>query len=281
MSEVFRGMVYKSVVVYMDDIICFSRDVDTHLRDLEQVFSRLRSANLRAKPSKCVFATNQVKYLGHILSSEGILPNPDKTKVIDTFPVPNTQKQLRSFLGVANYYRRFIPRYSTMTSPLTKLLWKSVKFEWTEECSKAFRSARQSLTEPPVLAYPDMNKKFLVTTDASTSAVGFILSQLDDQDREHPISYGGRSLRGAELKYAIPQLECLAIVEALKAFRPYLTARPFIVITDHRALKFLQTIKDENNKLARWAIALQGYDYDVQYKKGASNTNGQFSIRKP
>ena len=281
MSDVFRGMTYKSVIIYMDDVVCFSRDVDSHIQDLDKVFSRLRSANLKAKPAKCVFGTNQVTYLGHILSSKGILPNPDKTKVIDNFPVPRTQKQVRSFLGIANYYRRFINGYSTIVSPLTKLLCKTVIFEWTEDCQKAFHRVKKELTNPPILAYPDMNQKFIVSTDASTSAVGFILSQVGQDGREHPISYGGRALRGSELKYAIPQLECLAIVEAVKVFHPYLHARPFTVVTDHKALQYLKTIKDENNKLARWAIALQGYDFDIKYKKGASNTNADGLSRRP
>ena len=281
MSQVFSGLTYKTVIVFMDDIICFSRDVNSHIRDLSQVFDRLRSANLRAKPSKCVFGANSVKYLGHILSSTGILPDPTKTKVIDNFPVPRNQKHVRSFLGIANYYRRFIPGYSTIASPLTKLLCKNVDFVWTETCDKVFREIKSALVKPPLLAFPDMREKFLVTTDASQSAIGFILSQKDENGREHPISYGGRSLRGAELKYGIPQLECLAIVEAVKVFHPYLVARPFTVITDHRALQFLKNIKDENNKLARWAIALQGYDYEIVYKKGATNTNADGLSRRP
>ena len=164
------------------------------MKDLDLIFDRLRKDNLKAKPTKCRFGTNSVKYLGLILSSEGILPNPEKTKVIVDFPVPQTPKQVRSFLGIANYYRRFIDKYSTISAPLTALLRKDAEFKWTEECSEAFEKLKIILTSPPVLVFPDLNKDFVVTTDASNKAIGYILSQSDDEGKEHPICYGGRSL---------------------------------------------------------------------------------------
>ena len=266
---------------FIDDIIVFSSDLDQHMKDIDLIFDRLRKANLKAKPTKCRFGTNSVKYLGHILSSEGILPNPEKIKVIVDFPVPQTPKQVRSFLGIANYYRRFIDKYSTISAPLTALLRKDAEFKWTEECSEAFEKLKIILTSPPVLVFPDLNKDFVVTTDASNKAIGYILSQSDDEGKEHPICYGGRSLRGAEYNYGIPQLECLAAVEAVSAFHPYLANRPFKLITDHQALKYMVNFKHKNARLCRWALALQGYTYTIEYKKGAANTNADGLSRRP
>ena len=281
MAEVFRGLIYKTMVVYCDDIICFSPNLDQHMKDLEEIFARLRQANLKAKPSKCHFSANSVNYLGHILSSEGVLPNPDKTKVVANFPVPKTQKQVRSFLGIANYYRRFIDGYSTITAPLSSLLKKGVGFVWSADCQEAFDRLKGALTSPPILAFPDLNRDFVVTTDASSTAIGYVLSQCNADGKEHPVCYGGRSLRGAEHKYGVSQLECLAAVEAVSAFHPYLSHRPFRLVTDHQALKYLMNFKHKNFRLCRWALALQGYTFSIEYKKGSANINADGLSRRP
>ena len=280
-ADIFRGLTYKTMVGFIDDIICFSPNVDQHMKDLQEIFHRLRQANLKAKPSKCIFATNSVKYLGHILSSKGVLPNPEKTKVIADFPVPKTRKQVRSFLGIANYYRRFIDRYSTISAPLTSLLKKDTDFLWSSECAEAFNTLKVALSSPPILAFPDLNQDFIVTTDASSTAIGYVLSQLDENGKEHPICYGGRSLRGAEYKYGVSQLECLAAVEAVAVFHSYLSHRPFKLVTDHQALKYLMEFKHKNSRLCRWALALQGYTFSIEYKKGAANTNADGVSRRP
>ncbi|CAG2256181.1 Retrovirus-related Pol polyprotein from transposon gypsy,Retrovirus-related Pol polyprotein from transposon opus,Retrovirus-related Pol polyprotein from transposon 297,Retrovirus-related Pol polyprotein from transposon 412,Retrovirus-related Pol polyprotein from transposon 17.6 [Mytilus edulis] len=183
MSNVLRGLNWQFVLVYVDDILVFSRSFEEHLSHLEQVFTRLRDANLTLKPSKCVFAAKEVKYLGHIISKEGIKVDPEKTKAISTFPVPTRQKQVRSFLGMCNYYRRFVDSYSKIATPLNGLLKKERErsFKWNRECQVAFDNLKQALLTPPVLAYPDMNKPFMLTCDASNSAIGFVLGQLDSQ----------------------------------------------------------------------------------------------------
>ncbi|CAC5362075.1 Transposon Ty3-I Gag-Pol polyprotein,Transposon Ty3-G Gag-Pol polyprotein [Mytilus coruscus] len=184
MSNVLRGLNWQFVLVYVDDILVFSRSFEEHLSHLEQVFTRLRDLTL--KPSKCVFAAKEVKYLGHIISKEGIKFDPEKTKTISTFPVPPRQKQVRSFLGMCNYYRRFVDSYSKIATPLNGLLKKEKErsFKWDRECQVAFDNLKQALLTPPVLAYPDMNKPFMLTCDASNSAIGFVLGQLDSQRKE-------------------------------------------------------------------------------------------------
>ncbi|CAC5392664.1 Retrovirus-related Pol polyprotein from transposon 297 [Mytilus coruscus] len=200
MSNVLRGLNWQFVLVYVEDILVLSRSFEEHLSHLEQVFTRLRDANLTLKPSKCVFAAKEVKYLGYIISKEGIKVDPEKTKAISTFPVPTRQKQVRSFLGMCNYYRRFVDSYSKIATPLNGLLKKERErsFKWNKECQVAFDNLKQALLTPPVLAYPDMNKPFMLTCDASNSAIGFVLGQLDSQRKERVIAFGGKSLSKTE-----------------------------------------------------------------------------------
>ncbi|CAC5410503.1 Retrovirus-related Pol polyprotein from transposon 297,Retrovirus-related Pol polyprotein from transposon 17.6 [Mytilus coruscus] len=192
MSNVLRGLNWQFVLVYVDDLLVFSRSFDEHLSHLEQVFTRLRDANLTLKPSKCMFAAKEVKYLGHIISKESIKVYPEKTKAISTFSVPTRQKQVGSFLGMCTYYRRFVDSYSKIATPLNGLLKKERErsFKWNKECQVAF-DLKQVLLTPSVLAYPDMNKPFMLTCDASNSAIGFVLGQLDSQRVERLIAFGG------------------------------------------------------------------------------------------
>ncbi|CAC5379676.1 Retrovirus-related Pol polyprotein from transposon 297 [Mytilus coruscus] len=210
MSNVLRGLNWQFVLVYVDDILVFSKSFEEHLSHLEQVFTRLRDANLTLKPSKCVFAAKDVKYLGHIISKEGIKVDPEKTKAISTFPVPTRKKQVRSFLGMCNYYRRFVDSYSKIVTPLNGLLKKERErsFKWNKECQVAFDNLKQALLTPPVLAYPDMNKPFMVTCDASNSAIGFVLGQLDSQRKERVIAFGCKSLSKTEQVWSTTEKEC-------------------------------------------------------------------------
>ena len=167
MTQVLRGLTWRQCLIYLDDILVFSETFDDHLSHLEQIFSRLRQANLKLKPSKCDFVAKEIKYLGHIISKHGVRTNPDKTKAVSTFPVPKTQKDVRSFLGMCNYYRKFVKDYANLASPLNNLLRKETKFSWTDECQQAFDALKQSLLTSPILAYPDLSKKFILTCDAS------------------------------------------------------------------------------------------------------------------
>ena len=200
MTQVLRGLNWKFVLVYVDDTLVFSKDFEQHLNHLEQVFNRLRDSNLTLKPSKCEFAMKEVKYLGHIISKHGVQVNPSKTDAISSFPVPKTQKQVKSFLGMCGFYRKFVESYSKIAAPLNMLLKKEYekKIFWSAECQDSFDKLKQALLSAPILAYPDMNKPFMLTCDASKTAIGFVLGQMDSQGREHVIAYGGRSLSKAE-----------------------------------------------------------------------------------
>lgn len=176
MTEVLRGINWKYALVYEDDIIIFSSNFTQHLELLDNVFTRLRKSNLKLKPSKCCFAAKSVKYLGHVVSKDGIQVDPQKTDAVQTFPVPKSKTDVKSFLGLCNYYRRFVKNFANIAAPLNALLGKDCKFQWSQECEVAFQMLKDCLTSAPVLAYPDMGKSFILSTDASGSAVSYIRS---------------------------------------------------------------------------------------------------------
>ena len=271
MAQVLRGINWKFVLCYVDDILVFSDSFESHLDHLGQVFSCLTKANLTLKPSKCNFAVKEVKYLGHIITKDGVKVDPDKTSAVSTFPVPKTQQEVRSFLGMCNYYRKFVKSYSNIASPLTNLLRKDEPFKWTDKCQDAFTNLKKRLTSAPILAYADMNKTFTITCDASDTAIGYILSQEDDQRRSRVIAYGGRSLSHTEKRYHTTEKECLAIVNAIKANDTYLAHNRFIIYTDHKALCWLQNTKHKSGRLSRWAMALQHYNFEIKHIKGKEN----------
>ena len=198
MTQVQRGFNWKTCFVYVDDILVFSNSFEDHLEHMDQIFSRLQSAGLTLKPSKFHFALPEVKYLGHILTIDCIKVDLSKTDAVKSFPVPKNQKELRSFLGLCNYFRRFVKRYGKITSPLNALLSKDVKFTWTDQCQIAFYRLKTSLTTPPVLAYPDHSGPFTLTTDASGTAIGYFLGQYGRYGKERVVAFGGRSLNQHE-----------------------------------------------------------------------------------
>lgn len=271
MSQILRGLHWKNMLVYVDDICVFSKDFESHLNHLKDLFGRLRNAGLTLNPKKCNFAAKEVKFLGHLISKQGIQVDPNKTKIIDTFPIPQKVKDIRSFLGMCNYYRRFIKSFSTLVEPLNKLLRKDEEFIWTEACQVSFETLKRKLTSAPILAYPNMNKPFILTTDASNSAIGYILSQKDKGNREHVIAYGGRSLSKPERNWSASDVECLAVIEGIREYKTYLSNNEFLVFTDHKPLQYLMSQKSTTGRLARWSLELQGYNFKIIHKEGKSN----------
>ena len=205
MSKILKGLHWKFVLCYINDILCFSSDFETHLVHLDQVFQRLREANLTLKPSKCHFGVNKVTFLGHILSENGVEVDPAKTEKIETFPIPKSQRELRGFLGLCNYYRKFVKGYSKISAPLNSLLKKTIgktfsKTDWTDNCQKAFKTLKNALVTMPILKFPNINKPFILSTDASGTALGYVLGQKDESGKEFVVSYGGRALQPDEKK---------------------------------------------------------------------------------
>lgn len=198
--------------------------------------------------------------------------DPEKTEAVRSFPVPRTQHDVRSFLGLCNYYRKFVQNYSKITDPLNALLAKDAKFKWTPECQDAFECLQDKLISAPILKFPNFDFKFILTTDSSRIALGYILSQKDCKGREHVIAYGGRSLKASEKNYGITELECLSVIDAIDKYYVYLTHQPFTIVTDHFAIKYIQNFKHQNPRLLRWSLKLQNLDFTVEYKQGSKNT---------
>lgn len=221
-------------------------------------------------------------YLGHYLSAKGVEVDRSKVKLVEEYPRPKTQTDVRSFLGLAGYYRRFIQGFSIISNPLHQLLRKDVEFLWDESCEEAFSTLKTALSTAPVLVYPDVTKPNIINCNASIAGIGYILAQEDSAGREHPICYGGRSLSAAEKNYSITHLECLALVESVKEFSCYLANSFFTVFTDHVSLTFLQSLKTSTTgQLLRWSLALQGFQFDIRYKSGRKNTNADALSRIP
>ena len=273
MMRVLRGIAWKYVLCYVDDVIIFSSTFKEHINHLEEVFSRLREAGLKLSPTKCHFAQRNLHYLGHVLSKNGIQTDDQKVEKIQNLVAPKDQKGVKSLLGLTNYYKKFVSGYSKLCAPLFELLKKGVPFVWSQECENALSKLKQALTSAPILAFPNMNKPFILTCDASRSGLGYILGQLDENNKERVIEFGGRALHGSEKNYSVSEIECLAIVEGVKAYKAYLsTDIPFTIITDHKALTcFNSMTNSQNGRLARWALFLQGFRYKVVYRKGEQN----------
>ena len=270
MQRVLHGLDWKICLVYIDDVIIFSETFQEHLSRLATVFDRLREANLKLKPSKCHFARSSVNFLGFVVSSEGILPDPSKLNAVETFPVPSSVKDIRSFLGLCNYYRRFVKDFAKIASPLNRLTRKSVPFVWDPSCEAAFQDLKARLCSSPILAYPDFSQAFHLHTDASQYAIGYVLGQ-HINGCERVIAYGGRELNLAETRYSTTEREALAVVDGIKRYQPYLSYKKFFVHTDHGSLSWLMKVKDPTGRLARWALQLQQYDFEIIHRPGAQN----------
>ena len=267
--SVLKGIQFKHVLSYVDDCFVYSSDMQTHLGHLEEVFSRFRKAKLRLHPAKCQFGVKSVIFLGNVISSEGMAPDPSRIKAMKKFPAPKDVKTLRQLLGLTNYYRRYCRGYSHIIQPLLKLLRKNTPFVWDEECQAAFKRLIEAMTTAPVLRLPVMGQKFYLLTDASTKAIGYILAQKNEDNILTPVAYGGRSIRrGGEENYTVTELELLAILEGIKRFSSFLSNVEFEVISDHVALSYIQSLKAHHGRLGKWAVFLQGYNFKVTHIAG-------------
>ena len=279
MSVVLRGLIWKNCLAYLDDVMVMSATFSQHLIDLEAVFERLRAAGLKLGPAKCFFAKTQILFLGHLVSGSGIEVDPGKTKALMDLNEPKTVKEVRSFLGLAGYYRRFCKGYAQIVHPLHQLTRPSVEYVWTEKCQKAFNKVKQMLTTAPVLAYPMFDEPYMIMTDASGIAVGHVLAQIHEQ-LEKVIAYGGRSLRKHEKNYTVTEQEFLAIVYAIAVCDCYIRYVPCTIYTDHVALKGLINTSEPKGRLARWIIALQTYQLTIKYKAGKKHLNADAMSRQ-
>lgn len=280
MNKGLKGLIGNSCFVYIDDIIVYGKTIEEHNKNLRILFERLRQVGLKLQPDKCEYLRPELEYLGHVISEHGIRPNPNRIEKVRTYPAPKNPKEIKQFLGLVGYYRKFIKDFSKTAKPLTRLLQKSSIFQWTSEQQHSFDSLKTKLTSQPVLSYPDWNRPFVLTTDASNEAIGAILSQ-GTIGKDKPLAFASRTLNKAETRYSTTEKELLAIVWATKHFRQYLYGRKFTIVTDHKPLIWLMNVKDPNSRLMRWRLKLEEFDYEVIYKSGKTNTNADALSRIP
>lgn len=275
------GLTGQICLAYLDDIIIFnSAGIDDHLEKLALVFERLRDANIKLKPDKCFLLMKQIKYLGHVISEDGIRPDSEKFIAVKNFPLPKSVKELRGFLGLVGWYRRFIPNFSIIAAPLTNLTKKSTDFKITADALTAINELKNAITSESVLAHPNFDHPFILATDACKIGIAGILSQVVN-GYERPIAFFSKKLNKSQSNYSATELELYAVVESVKHFRCYLYGRKFTVISDHAPLKWLMTLKDPTSKLARWNLLLSSYDFEIVHRQGRKHGNVDALSRAP
>jgi hypothetical protein len=275
MNKVFMEYLDRFVVVFIDDILIYSKNESDHEQHLRLVLQKLRDNQLYAKFSKCEFWIDKVPFLGHIISNGGIAVDPAKVKEIMEWRVPTTVTEIRSFLGLAGYYRRFIEGFSKIAKPMTSLLEKGREFKWDEKCQESFDQLKERLMSPPVLIMPDLQKGFDIYCDACGQGLGCVLMQ-----EGHVIAYASRQLRKHELNYPTHDLELTAVVHALKIWRHYIMGTKCQVYTDHKSLKYIFTQKDLNLRQRRWLELIKDYDLEIHYHPGKANLVADALSRK-
>jgi hypothetical protein len=266
MNSVFMPKLEKFIVVFIDDILVYSKNEEEHAGHLHVVIQHLREHRLYAKLSKCDFWLKEIKFLGHTISEAGIAVDPDKVQEVMNWKPPTTVHQIRSFLGLTGYYRRFILDFSRIAKPMTELLKKGAKFVWGQKCEDAFHTLRQHLTTAPVLAQPNISKTFDVYCDASGIGLGCVLMQ-----DNRVIAYASRALRPHEQNYPTHDLELAAVVHTLKMWRHYLMGTHYNIFTDHKSLKYIFTQADLNMRQRRWLELIKDYELEVHYHLGKAN----------
>lgn len=290
MHKIFEKEKWHQCLIYLDDVLVFSRDLDEHIQRLRSIFQRIRESGVKLSPKKCNFLRSEVSYLGHTISQSGVKTDERKIKKVLQWPIPKSMEDLRSFLGLCGYYRKFINNYSKIVSPLEEACrekWnkkktkKSSPLEWTAELNVAFKELKVALTSAPVLVFPSKYGRFILDTDASHGCIGAVLSQIQGSE-EKVIAYASRKLSQSEKKYCITRKELLAVYNFVTYFKHYLLGRCFTVRTDHRSLCWLLNWKEPNtSQYCRWRQELEIYDMDIQYRKGESHKNADALSRIP
>jgi hypothetical protein len=276
--EAMNSMFYKYddfVVVFIDDILIFSKTEEEHERHLSMVLETLRKNKFYAKLKKCEFWLAEVAFLGHVINREGICVDPNKVSTVVEWERPSTVKEVRSFLGMAGYYRRFVKDFSIIAKPMTMLTHKGVKFQWTQECERSFCLLKDRLVSAPILTLPEFGERFTVYSDASRVGLGCVLMQ-----NGKVIAYASRQLRKHEENYPTHDLELAAVVFALKLWRHYLYGATCDIFTDHKSLKYIFTQKDLNLRQRRWLELIKDYDLNIQYTPGKGNVVADALSRK-
>ena len=266
MNHVLRAFIGRFVVVYFDDILIYSKNLEEHVVHLKSVLDVLRKEKLFANLKKCTFCTDKLVFLGFVVSAKGIEVDEEKVKAIQEWPSPTTISQVRSFHGLASFYRRFVRDFSSLAAPLTEVIKKNVPFKWEEEQEKAFNLIKEKLTNAPLLVLPNFTKTFEIECDASGVGIGAVLMQ-----EGRPVAYFSEKLSGAALNYPTYDKEMYALVRALENWQHYLWPKEFVIHTDHESLKYLKGQQKLNKRHAKWVEFIETFPYVIRYKQGKEN----------
>lgn len=271
MQIAFSGIDPATAFIYLDDVIVIGKSINHHLKNLEQVFKTCREKNLKLNPFKCEFMKPEIVFLGHRCTQDGILPDESKFDAIINYPRPKNAGEVVRFTAFCNYYRKFIKDFGRIAKPLNNLTGKKSQFIWTEECENSFKKLKNLLKSPPILQYPDFNKEFILTVDASKQGIGAVLSQLNDNGEDLPIAFASSGFNKADSNKAPIDQELLAIYFGIIHFRPYLFGNHFLVRSDHKPLSYLFSMKDPTSKFARIRSELTVYNFTIEHIKGKDN----------
>lgn len=274
MDHLFGPELEPNIFVYLDDIIICSKDFEEHLRLLKVVLEKLKEANLTVNFEKCEFCRSSLKYLGFVVDRDGLRTDPSKVEAMVNFPKPKTATEMKRFVGLCSWYRRFIPQFSTIMAPLSNLIKGKRKTNllcWNPQAEEAFVEIKHKLVSAPVLASPNFDLPFTVQADASNYGIGGVLTQVLSDGQEHAIAYCSRSLSKCEKNYTIMEKECLALLFAIEQFRGYIEGVHFKAITDNYSLLWLKKLVNPTGRLARWALKLDQYDFTLEHRKGELN----------
>ncbi|KAL0561191.1 hypothetical protein IC582_001612 [Cucumis melo] len=275
MNRVFKDFLDSFVIVFIDDILIYSKTEAEHEEHLHQVLKTLRANRLYAKFSKCEFWLKKVSFLGHVVSSEGVSVDPAKIEAVTNWPRPSTVSEIRSFLGLAGYYRRFVEDFSHIAIPLTQLTRKGTPFVWSPTCESSFQELKQKLVTAPILTVPDGSESFVIYSDASKKGLSCVLMQ-----QGKVVAYASRQLKSHEQNYPTHDLELAAVVFALKIWRHYLYGEKIQIFTDHKSLKYFFTQKELNMRQRRWLELVKDYDCEILYHPGKANVVADALSRK-
>ena len=281
MDKILAGLTGHCVMVYLDDIVIYRKNEKEHLEHLQQVFDCLKQAGLKLKPTKCFFGLTEIKLLGYIVNQSGIQTDPAKVEAIAKLAPPIDLKGVRSFLGMAGFYRQCMPNYAKIAEPLELLKRKSVRFVWGPEQQNAFDQLKQLLISSHVMAAPDLSKPHKLYTDACNHSIGAILVQVDESGTERVIQYISHSLSSTQRRWATIEQEAYAVVYAITKLRPYLYGSKFTVYTDHKPLTSLFTKDMQNTEIQRWGVLLAEYGAKIEYRKGKNNIRADMLSRIP
>ena len=280
MERVLSGLTWKQCLVYLDDIIAYSKTFEDHLSSLDEILLRMSEANLKLSPEKCTLFQKQVRFLGHLISEHGVATDPRKIEEVKNWKTPRKVREIRSFLGLCSYYRKFVRGFSSIAKPLHKLTEKGEQFSWSEVCENAFQELKLALTNAPILSYPISEGMFILDTDASAVGIGSVLQQ-EQQEEEKVISYYSKCLSKEERRYCVTRRELLAVICSVKHYHQYLFGRHFVIRSDHGALRWLTNFKQPEGQVARWLETLSIYDFEIKHRAGRVHSNADALSRRP